>query len=282
VIPRLSITGALAVLATLIGASPAAASVTIGQVAPGTITSCSKNFDFLQASTQDNSYTLPTGVITSWAHRSQAGAGQQVTLKIFRKTGDPASYQAVGHDGPYPVTPNTLMSFSTNLQVKAGDVLGLTGAGGTVSIGCEFGGTGEVGSRSGNLADAGFGDFTVAANHRLNVSAQVDPSNSFAVGGLAQNKRKGTATLSLTLPNPGELTATGNGVSAASADGALISKVVPAGGAQLLIAAMGKKRKRLKAKGKVNLGVSITYTPTGGAPSSQSVSVQLKKRTKKK
>jgi hypothetical protein len=269
------------VLATLIAAGPAAASVTVGQVAPGAITSCSKNFDFLQASTPDNSYTLPTGVITSWAHRSQAGAGQQVSLKIFRKTGDPATYQVVGHDGPHPVTPNTLTNFSTNLQVKAGDVLGLTGAGGTVSIGCEFSGTGEAGSRSGNLADGGFGDFTVSANHRLNISAEVDPTNSFAVDGVARNKKKGTATLNLTLPNPGELAATGNGVSAASTAGALVSKAVPAGGAQLLIVATGKKRKRLKAKGKVNLGVSITYTPSGGAPSSQSVSVQLKKKSKK-
>jgi hypothetical protein len=270
------------VLATLIGAGPAAASLTVGQVAPGTITSCSKNFDFLQASTPDNSYTLPAGVVTSWAHRSQAGAGQQVTLKVFRKTGDPASYEVVGHDGPNPVTPNTLTNFSTNLQVNAGDVLGLTGAGGTVSIGCEFGGTGEIGSRSGNLTDGGFGDFNLGADHRLNVSAEVDPSNSFAVGELVRNKKKGTATLNLTLPNPGELTATGNGVSAASAGGAVISKVVSAGGAQLLIAAMGKKRKKLKGYGKVNLAVSVTYTPTGGAPSSQSVSVQLKKRSKKK
>jgi hypothetical protein len=250
--------------------SPAAGSVTVGQVAPGVITSCSKNFDFLQVSTPDNSYVTPAGTITSWTHRSQVGAGQQVTLKVFRKIGDPARYQVVGHDGPNPVTPSTLKTFPANLAVKAGDVLGLTGAGGTVSIGCEFSGAGEAGFLSGPLADGGFGDFNVSTDVRINVSAVVDPTNSFTVGGVTRNKKKGTATISVTVPNPGDLTGTGAG--------ATISKAAQAGTVQLLIKAKGKKRKTLNSTGKVKLSPTITYTPTGGDPSSQSVKVKLRKK----
>jgi hypothetical protein len=103
------------------------------------------------------------------------------------------------------------------------------------------------------------------------------PTNGFSFGELKRNKKKGTATLNLTLPNPGELTASGDGVRAASAGRAVISKSVTAGPAQLLIKAKGKKKKTLNETGKVKLNVVVTYTPTGGDPSTQSTRVKLKK-----
>jgi hypothetical protein len=259
-----------ALLLLAASASSASGSVTVGQVAPGVPSSCSKNFDFLQVSTPDNSYVTPAGTITSWTHHSQAGTGQKVTLNVFRKIGDPARYQVVTHDGPNPVMPNTLTTFPANLSVKAGDVLGLTGAGGTVSIGCEFNGPGEVGLLSGNLMDGDFGDFTVDSGRRVNVSAALEPSNSFTIDEVARNKKTGTATITVAVPNPGEVAGVGAGAS--------ISKSVTAGAVQLLVRAKGKRRKRLTATGKVNLSVALTYTPTGGDPSSQSVKVKLKKK----
>jgi hypothetical protein len=104
----------------------------------------------------------------------------------------------------------------------------------------------------------------------------VKPSNAVTLGAITRNKKKGTATLPVNVPNPGELTGSGNGVKASSA-GAVISKSVSAGQAQLLIKAKGKKRKQLNQKGKVKLNVAVTYTPTGGDPSTQSVKVKLKK-----
>jgi hypothetical protein len=104
------------------------------------------------------------------------------------------------------------------------------------------------------------------------------PSNAFTLGAVARNKKKGTATLNLILPNPGELTASGNGVSAASAGRAVISKAVGVGPAQLLIKATGKKKRKLNETGKVKLNVVVTYTPTGGDPNTQSVMVKLKRK----
>lgn len=250
-------------------------------MAPGLITSCSKNFDFLQASTPDNSYTLPAGVITSWTHRSQAGSGQQVTLKIFRKIGDPARYQVVGHDGPHPVIQNTTTTFPASIEVKAGDVPGITGASGSASIGCNFAGPGQHALRLGNLLDGDIGDFTVDSdpNKRVNLSAVVAVSNSFTVGAVARNKKKGTATVLVTVPNIGELVLSGNGVRAAS--GARASATVTApGDVQLVIRAQGKKKRKLTRTGKVKLNATLTYTPTGGDSASQSVTVTLKKNKK--
>jgi hypothetical protein len=71
------------------------------------------------------------------------------------------------------------------------------------------------------------------------------------------------------VPNPGELTASGDGVSAASAGQAVTAKAIGAGPAQLLIKAKGKKKRKLNDTGKVKLKVIITYTPQNGNPASQ-------------
>jgi hypothetical protein len=106
-------------------------------------------------------------------------------------------------------------------------------------------------------------------------------SNSFTIDGVTRNKKKGTATITATLPFAGDLTGSGNGVKAASAAGAVISKSVGAGTAQLVIKAKGKKRKKLNQKGKVKLSVAVTYTATGGSAKTQTVKVKLKKKHKK-
>jgi hypothetical protein len=106
-------------------------------------------------------------------------------------------------------------------------------------------------------------------------------SNGFAIDSITRNKKKGTATITGHSPFAGDLSASGNGVKAASA-GAVISKSIGAGQAQLLIKAKGKKKKKLNRKGKVKLNVAVTYTASGGSPVTQSVKVKLKKKHKKK
>jgi hypothetical protein len=106
-------------------------------------------------------------------------------------------------------------------------------------------------------------------------------TNGFVISSIARNKKKGTATITGTTSFPGELVGSGNGVKAASAGGAVISKSVGAGQAQLLVKAKGKKKKKLRRKGKVKVNVAITYTASGGSPTTQSVKVKLKKKHKK-
>jgi hypothetical protein len=58
--------------------------------------------------------------------------------------------------------------------------------------------------------------------------------------------------------------------------------VTAPGTIQLAIKAQSKKKKaKLNSKGKTKVGPTISFTPTGGAVSSQTVSVKLKKTLKK-
>jgi hypothetical protein len=222
------------------------------------------------------------GTITSWTVNQTVNAGQQLTMKVFRKVDDPHTYRVVGHDGPATLTPDGTVgnSFAASIQVQRGDVLGFHII--TPGVKCVFPVPGEqflLGNPS-DLGDGASGPFDVdtADNARLDIQATFVPNNTFSLGKVSRNKKKGTATLSLNLPNPGDLAASGKGVGAISASRAAVSKSVDAGTAQLLIKAKGKRRATLNATGKVKLKPKITYTPTGGSPSSQSVKVKLIKR----
>ena len=253
--------------------------MTLGQLAASPQTECIGVFDTTQPTvTSGNTYVVPgAGTITSWSHNAVAGPDQTLTMKIFRKVADPARYQVDGHDGPRPLAGGQLNPFPASVPVKTGDVLGVSGNS-SVDTACTFAAPGDsVLTINANLADGESADFSSASNHRVNVSAVFVPSNSFTPGAITRNKKKGIATLTVNVPNPGELTGSGNGVKASSA-GAVISKSVGAGQAQLLIKAQGKKKKQLNQKGKVKLSVAVTYTPTSGDPSTQSVKVKLKKK----
>lgn len=259
-------------------ATPATASVTVGQVSPGVPISCSNSFEFLQRSSPGNVYAMPAaGQITSWTHRSQVGVGQTPTLKVYRKIAEPATYQVIGRDGPRPVTQNTVTTFPASIAVKAGDVLGITGAGGAVNIGCQFVGQGEIGFFMGALANGAFDAFTPggSSDRRINVSAVLDPSNAFTLGAVTRNKKKGTATLTANVPNPGQLTASGKGVKAAGARASVA--VTTPGKVRLQIKPKGKQKRKLDDSGKVRLKPTITFTPTGGTASSRTTKLKLKK-----
>jgi hypothetical protein len=289
VLKRFAPTGSLAALwlASAI-ASPASAAVTIGQLGPDgsppPICSTAAVDQAQPSVSSGNPYvipaTAPRGTITSWSHNATGGPDQTLTMKIFRKVAEPATYMVVAHDGPRPLAPSTLNTFPTSIPVKPGDLLGFNQASGGGGTQCRFPVPGEPDHplRFGNLADGDSGDFIFGdGGYRLNISAVLAPTNTFTLGATSRNKKKGTATLTATVPNPGELTGSGNGVKASSAGRGVISESVGAGQAQLLIKAKGKKKKQLNQKGKVKLSVAVTYTPTGGDPSTQSIKVKLKK-----
>jgi hypothetical protein len=264
-----------------VSASPAAASVTIGQTGANSST-CISNADWLQPTvTGGNTYVAPgTGTITSWAVDSTGSAGQVLTMKMYRQAGNSTTYQVVGHAGPQTLTSagpagNT---FPASIRVKPGDVLGFH----TVSspVPCAFPAPGEQWLIApSDLADGAQGPFTFVTtdNDRLNIQANFVPDNTLSLGGITRNKKKGTATVTENVPNAGDLTGSGNGAKVASGAEARISKAVTPGPAQLLIKAKGKKKRKLNETGKVKLNVAVTYTPTGGDPSTQSLKVKLKK-----
>jgi hypothetical protein len=107
------------------------------------------------------------------------------------------------------------------------------------------------------------------------------PSNQFTIDKIKKNKRKGTATMTVTVPNPGVLTLGGSGIKPQRPVAGRIeaaSKTVGAGTTKLKIKAKGNKKKKLNKKGKVKVTAKVTYTPTGGDPATQTKNVKLKKK----
>jgi len=277
----------IAALLLIASAPPAGASVTIGQLPPGTPPGAADpsghNDLLLPSVTSGNSYAVPgTGTITSWSHNAAADSGQVLAFKVFRhSTG--SIYSVVGHDGPRSITGGALNTFPTSIAVKPGDIIGLSYDVPPPQKAVLFNVPEESSFalvRAGDLADGESGSFgPFGIGRRVNVTASFDPSNSFTLGKAKLNKKKGTATLTVTVPNPGELTGSGKGIKVTSAAGAVTSKTVTAPGeVKLSIRAKGEKKRKLNETGKVKVKPKITYTPTGGDPSTQSRKVKLKKR----
>jgi hypothetical protein len=181
---RIALTGFLAALSLAAIASPASASVTIGQLAPNSPSSeTSADTDRAQPSVvSGNSYVVPaaggvtTWTVTSWSHNAAADLGQELTMKVFRKVADPLTYTVVAHDGPKPLTPSVVNTFQTRLPVKAGDVLG-NNSKSPADNASYFPAPGEsfIELQPG-LADGQTGTFALGADPlRLNISAVLEP-----------------------------------------------------------------------------------------------------------
>ncbi len=136
-----------------------------------------------------------------------------------------------------------------------------------------------AGATSGTLTAGGVGSYScrsIAANH-AGYSSQT--SAPIAVFGLAKkaklNRKKGTATLAVTVPGPGTLTLTGKKklVKQTRASNA-------AGTLKLLVKAKGKAKKALTKKGKAKVKATIVFSPQTGAATSQAKTLVLKKKLK--
>ena len=238
---------------------------------------CGNELDLIQpAVSSGNPYAVPSaGGVTSWTLTSWTtfggGGPERRALKVFRKVAEPDTYQVVAHDGPRDLTPGGTAgnTFATALKVMAGDVLGLH----MTTIGqCAIDVADTFLFTTTDLAD---GDSTTGlnpGNGRLEVEAVVTPRNDFSQTGLRRNKKKGTATVTFDVPNPGLLTASGKGVKAAS------QAAAGAGPAQVMVRAKGKRKAKLNSTGKVKLKPTIAYTPTGGETSALPLTVKLVRR----
>jgi hypothetical protein len=269
----------LAIVASAVSvfASPVSASIEVGQIGAPTGT-CEAGFEHLvKTVSSGNSFRIPeVGTITSWSHLAIGNPSQILTMKVYRPlAGD--NFMVVGHDSRL-IDPGVLNTFPASLAVFPGDFLGLYSD--TENSGCLFSGLegNALYLHPGALSDgqAATSTTTTLTDARTNISAILDPSNSFTFTGVTRDKRRGTAILDLDVPNSGELTGTGKGVSAASA--ASISKSVQAGATTLKIKTKGKKKTKLKDTGNVKVTVNVTYTPIGGDPKTQRQKITLKKK----
>lgn len=164
----------------------ASAQVTVGQVAPTTPTEafCAGSWDEFQLGVSSGaSYAVPLsgGLLTSWSTNAGPGAGQKLTMKVFRPLPGVAGYLVVAHNGPRALTPSAVNTFplTTPIPVLPGDIVGIhlvSGSGGTA---CTFETTSTLdlgGWREGDQPDGGI--FSLEATepeYRYNIAATLLP-----------------------------------------------------------------------------------------------------------
>jgi hypothetical protein len=254
----------------------------LGQL-PSTVpaTSCTSQLDLFQNHLQNgtNYEVRRDGRITSWSTFAAAGPNQTLTFKVFRGVAANA-VQVVGHDGPRALQPSSLNIFTgLNIPVQIGDEIGVNSANAaTVHNACTFlGGTGGLDTISriaGNTPDGATAVYADSGtvNRRVNVSAILDPSNKFKFGEIALHKGKGTATLDVFFPGPGQMSFSGKGVKGGSG----ISVVGPATITPVTIKPKGKTKQTLAAAGRAKVKVNFTYTPDTGTANTESIKLKLK------
>jgi hypothetical protein len=163
------LTAAVAVLALALGlaATPAGASVTIGQLPSATPSpSCTVDADYLQPSvTGGNLYIArQAGTIISWSTNS-FDSGATYVFKVFRRTSDPDVFQVIAHSERHSLLPG-LNTVPVSIPVRSGDMIGVNESGAPNS--CTFVTPGDsVLSHPGNLFDGAAGEFSSLDDVRL-------------------------------------------------------------------------------------------------------------------
>jgi hypothetical protein len=256
----------------------AAGAVTIGQLpgGPPAPTCSGAETDYLQPSVTSGGLYIAkeAGTITSWSTVASAGANQHYTLKVFRRTSDPDAFRVVAHSNQETLSSGGgLNTFAASIPVGSGDLLGLS-VNASGSTGCVFSVAGDtVLARAGSLADGAQGVFAAMSNSRLNLAAVLVPSNGFTLGHVTRDQKRGIATVTATLSNPGTIVMFGSGLK-----GDRTKTLFVAGPLTFNIATTGRLKRQLARHGRVTVRPTFTFTPPGGDPSSQSIKLKLKRR----
>lgn len=132
-----------------------------------------------------------------------------------------------------------------------------------------------VASANPGFAFAGFSGACAGPACSLTLNTDKTVTANFSAFKLARkatlNRKKGTATLTVTLGGPGQLTLTGKKTKRQS------KAVSAAGRVKLLVKAKGKAATALRKRGKAKVKFTVTYTPTGGVSASAVKSVTLRR-----
>jgi hypothetical protein len=216
------------------------------------------------------------GTVTSWRFRSNS-TGQSVSLRVLRPVNE-MTFTGVGTSSPATSAVGINGPFATSLPIQVGDRVGLDASAGAIILN-------DVGAPWQALSwtmppltdgDPRTGD--VVFNREVLVEAVVVPTDILTFGKVTRNKRRGTATLTVGVPNPGNLDYGGVKVNVAET----AAKPVSAGQIKFLIKAAGRKRKRLNKEGTVKVTPVFLFAPlpTPHAKRTQSTTITLKKKLK--
>lgn len=103
-------------------------------------------------------------------------------------------------------------------------------------------------------------------------------SNRFTFGKARLNKKRGTASLAVTLPGPGLLKSTVGRAAGHRAGASATIFVGAAATVKIPIAASGKIEKKLERTGRVTVTVRVVFMPNGGTAATKNRKLTLVKR----
>jgi hypothetical protein len=210
------------------------------------------------------------GVVVSFGIKSSAA--DTVTFRLARVRSGSSKATGAG-TGPEATLPGPgAYSFPARVPVHAGDYVGVdTSAVSAYSTACGTGG-GEF-TYHPTLVDGG-PLIPVDSNSTCEflVNAKVRPSNEFTIEKVRRNKHRGTATLAIDLPGPGDLSLSGKGVKPAT------EEVDEAGSARLSVKPRRKTKRRLANRGKAKVTAEVTFKPEGGRSATDSERIKLVRR----
>jgi hypothetical protein len=271
-----------AVLVSLAAVAPAQASVTIGSNLasapsdnmPGcnSVPCTAVNLSINPANQAPNGLTSPVnGTVTSW--RAASNLGVNLALRVLRPAGG-ASYTGAGTSAVANPGPGVSAPIPTSLPITIGDFIGLNASPQfiyAVTPGSTAGAwfmapNGQLANGSTRAADATLG------GHELLVQATIAPSNTLAFRKLKLNKGNGSATLTVSVPNAGQLAFSGKGIKVSG------TQTIPAAGdIRVKIKAKGATAKKLADAGKVSVKPRFTFTPANGLAGTQAKKLKLKR-----
>jgi len=210
------------------------------------------------------------GTVTSWSFKTVMANGS-MALRILRPAGIP-SFTGVGTSAP--VTPISSASpqgpVATSLPIKAGDFVGLNASAGQSPLIDTAGNTTLYWNPQ--LGDGQTLPGT-AGVRIVAVQAVVEPSSKVTFGTIKPNKKRGSAKVTVNVPNGGTLAYSGSGVSVAGATSLVVGASI-----QVTVQAKGKSKKKLDQKGKVKLKLAVTFTPKFGSAATATTKVKLQKK----
>ena len=214
------------------------------------------------------------GAVVSWNVRGSSAAGgpHVLTLRVLQPSG--TGFIGAGSSSSITiptVAGDVMRSFGTSIPIRIGDQIGIGATPGTVVPYASSGGPATFKTFN-TFADGSPSGAPIGGGGGLEpqFNAVVAPTNTVVLSAITRHKKKGTASLTATLPNPGTLAVKGKLVKLQTLDASA------AGNLALTLRPSRQGKKKLKRRGKASGKVAFTFTPSFGDPATRKTSVKLK------
>jgi hypothetical protein len=218
-------------------------------------------------------YAPKNGTLVSW--RFTGAVGGPFRLRILHSQGgSPYMATAVASSAPQTPTGTGTQTFALNLPIQMGDLIALDDSAPSDMIGTSTSSNGVVQAWVPALADGATAAPSLTfVNRELGFNADLRPvSHRFTLGKIKRNKRRGTATLTAAVPDPGGLVLFGKGLKKITATATAPGKV------KMRVKPNGAAKRELNESGRAKVKAKVKFSPIGISPDTEAKELTLRKR----